>query len=96
VSWGTYGGQSPSPDGIRWHPASEAVNRPTRIRAGQGRENPAHDKRPQQDSNLRSRLRRALIMTSVTWTNGREHKVWGASGVQRALASGLVLVADEQ
>jgi hypothetical protein len=61
VNSGTYRGQSPSADSIRWHPASEAVNRPHRVRAGQGQESPTHDKRPQQDSNLRSRLRRPLL-----------------------------------
>jgi hypothetical protein len=61
VSWGTYGGQSPSPDGIRWHPVSEAVDRAISEPAGQGQKSPTHDKRPQQDSNLRSRLRRPLL-----------------------------------
>ncbi len=37
-----------------------------------------------QDSSLRSRLRRALIVTPVTWTNCREHKVLGCEwGVER-------------
>ena len=56
-----YGPQKPSDDGIRWHPVSEAVDKPVRETAGQGQERPAHDKRPQQDSNLRSRLRRPLL-----------------------------------
>ena len=36
---------------------------------------------------MRSRLRRALIVTPVTWTNGREHKVLGCEwGAESALA----------
>jgi hypothetical protein len=55
---GTHRGRRPSPDGIRRHPLSEDVKQPTSETADQGQERPAHDKRPQQDSNLRSRLRR--------------------------------------
>jgi hypothetical protein len=61
MTWAAYGPQNPSSDGIRWRQLSEAVNRAARVPAGQGQENPAHDKRPQQDSNLRSRLRRPLL-----------------------------------
>ena len=59
--WAAYGPQNPSDDGNRWHDVSEDVNQPTSETAGQGQERPAHDKRPQQDSNLRSRLRRRWI-----------------------------------
>ena len=59
--WAAYGPQNPSDDGIRWHDVSQAVNEPARVPAGQGQERPAHDRRPQQDSNLRSRLRRPLL-----------------------------------
>jgi hypothetical protein len=58
---GTHRGRRPSPDGIRRHRLSEDVNQPTNETAGQGQERPAHEKRPQQDSNLRSRLRRPLL-----------------------------------
>ena len=37
MTWGAYGGRSPSDDGIRWHHVSEAVNRAIRVPAGQGR-----------------------------------------------------------
>jgi hypothetical protein len=61
VSWGTYGGQSPSANGIRWHPVTEGDNEHSSVPAGQGRKMPGNNKRPQQDSNLRSRLRRPLL-----------------------------------
>ena len=59
--WAAYGPQNPSDDGIRWHEMSENVNQPTRVLAGQDPFDAAHAKRPQQDSNLRSRLRRPLL-----------------------------------
>src|SRR5580704_15258516 len=61
MTWGAYGGRKPSGDGIRRHSVSEDVNQPIRVPAGQTPQSPAHDKRPQQDSNLRSRLRRPLL-----------------------------------
>ena len=61
MTWGAYGAQNPSEGGIWRHEVSEVVNRPISETAGQGQERPAHDKRPQQDSNLRSRLRRPLL-----------------------------------
>ena len=61
MTWGAYGAQNPSSAGIRQHLVSEAVNQPSSVPAGQGQESPANNERPQQDSNLRSRLRRPLL-----------------------------------
>ena len=58
---GTYWGRSPSPDGIRQHSVSENDISVIRITAGQMAFDPATEWRPQQDSNLRSRLRRPLL-----------------------------------
>jgi len=62
--WAAYGPQNPSPDGIQRHPVSEAVNRAISGTAGQGAFSAGNDKRPQQDSNLRSRLRRPPLQSS--------------------------------
>ena len=59
--WAAYGPQNPSDDGIRWHDLSEDVKKPARVLAGQRPIDAASDVRPQQDSNLRSRLRRPLL-----------------------------------
>ena len=59
--WAAYGPRNPSDDGFRWHDVSEDVKQPARVLAGQRPIGAAHDKRPQQDSNLRSRLRRPLL-----------------------------------
>jgi hypothetical protein len=59
--WAAYGPQNPSDDGIRWHDMSSNVNQPARVPAGHSTFDPATDGRPQQDSNLRSRLRRPLL-----------------------------------
>jgi hypothetical protein len=48
----------PTDGGILWHAVTKRDNGHFRETAGQGRESPAKKKRPQQDSNLRSRLRR--------------------------------------
>ena len=61
VNSGTYWGRSPSPDGIRQHSVSENDISVIRITAGQMAFDPATEWRPQQDSNLRSRLRRPLL-----------------------------------
>ena len=58
---GTHRGRSPSDDGIQRHDVSKAVSQPTSETAAQGQEKPVKTKRPQQDSNLRSRLRRRWI-----------------------------------
>jgi hypothetical protein len=59
--WGAYGAENPSDGGIRWHDVSEDANRAVSKTAGQGQESPDTRKRPQQDSNLRSRLRRPML-----------------------------------
>jgi hypothetical protein len=61
MTWGAYGPRNPSEHGIRQQPVSEAVNQAVSETAGQGRESAAIGWRPQQDSNLRSRLRRPLL-----------------------------------
>jgi hypothetical protein len=61
VNSGTHRGRSPSDDGNRWHDVSEAVNQAANETAGQTQESPGNNVRPQQDSNLRSRLRRPLL-----------------------------------
>jgi hypothetical protein len=61
MSWAAYGPQNPSDDGIRWHDVSGDVNQPISVPAGQDRVGAVNDGRPQQDSNLRSRLRRPLL-----------------------------------
>ena len=61
MTWGAYGAQHPSEHSIRWHGVSEAVNRPIRINAGQGIFGAGNEGRPQQDSNLRTRLRRPML-----------------------------------
>jgi hypothetical protein len=59
--WAAYGPQNPSDDGFRWHDVSEDVKKPADVLAGQRPISAAHNRRPQQDSNLRSRLRRPLL-----------------------------------
>ena len=59
--WAAYGPQNPSDDGIRWQNMSENANQPSRVLAGQGPVGAGDEGRPQQDSNLRSRLRRPLL-----------------------------------
>ncbi len=61
MTWGAYGAQHPSDRSIRQHAASENDIDVICIPAGQKAFDRAHDERPQQDSNLRSRLRRPLL-----------------------------------
>ncbi len=61
MTWATPGPQKPSEHGIAWHPMSEAVNRAASVPAGQDAIDADSTMRPQQDSNLRSRLRRPLL-----------------------------------
>jgi hypothetical protein len=61
VNSGTYWGQSPSQGGICWHPVTGRDNGHSDVPAGQAHKTPGKSKRPQQDSNLRSRLRRPLL-----------------------------------
>ena len=59
--WGAHGAQNPSQASIRQHPGSENDTDVICVTAGQMAFDRAHDGRPQQDSNLRSRLRRPLL-----------------------------------
>ena len=59
--WAAYGPQNPSDDNMRRHDVSENDIHVIPVPAGQRPFRAAHVKRPQQDSNLRSRLRRAIL-----------------------------------
>ena len=59
--WGAHGAQHPSDGSIRQHRMSENDMCIICIYAGQMMYDPASGWRPQQDSNLRSRLRRPLL-----------------------------------
>jgi hypothetical protein len=61
VNSGTHRGRNPSRDDIRWHGASENDISVIYIPAGQDTISADSTMRPQQDSNLRSRLRRPLL-----------------------------------
>jgi hypothetical protein len=61
MTWATHGPQKPSSGGIRWRDVSEPVRQPFSVPAAQSRVDAGIDGRPQQDSNLRSRLRRPLL-----------------------------------
>ena len=58
---GTHGAQNPAPGGIGWRPVARAGTITFRVVAGERPISPGNEKRPQQDSNLRSRLRRPLL-----------------------------------
>jgi hypothetical protein len=64
MTWAAYGPQKPSAGDLFWHPASENDIDVIYIPAGQKLFDPASDGRPQQDSNLRSRLRRPPLQSS--------------------------------
>jgi len=51
-------GREPSRGGDQWRTVTKRDNGHCNETAGQGRKSAGNDKRPQQDSNLRSRLRR--------------------------------------
>jgi hypothetical protein len=59
--WAAYRPQKPSSDGISWRDVSEAVNQPVSVPAGQSDVGADSTMRPQQDSNLRTRLRRPML-----------------------------------
>ena len=59
--WGAHGAQHPSDGSIRQHRVSGNDINVICITAGQMVFDPASEWRPQQDSNLRSRLRRPLL-----------------------------------
>ena len=95
--WGAHGAENPSDGGIRWHDVSEAVNRPNRVPAGQDPVGAGQKGRPQQDSNLRSRLRspkpsKSRICTDlpVECFSGRNIGVGGAARPVACSASNQV------
>lgn len=61
ASWGAYEAQHPSETSIRQHQVAKNDISVICIIAGQIASGPATEWRPQQDSNLRSRLRRPLL-----------------------------------
>jgi hypothetical protein len=61
MTWGAYGAQHPSPDNIRWRIVTKRDNGHFGIGAGHDAFGAGQKERPQQDSNLRSRLRRRWI-----------------------------------
>ena len=70
--WGAYGGWNLSEGGFCCHPMSEPVIGPRNEMPAQPGLTAGTKKRPQQDSNLRSRLRRPMLYPlsyggSVTW-----------------------------
>jgi hypothetical protein len=61
MTWGAYGAQHPSETSNQWRDVTVRDNGHFHETPGQGQKSPTHDRRPQQDSNLRSRLRRPLL-----------------------------------
>jgi hypothetical protein len=96
VNLGTYWGQSPSRDGICRHPVTEGDNEHSSVPAGQGRKMPGNSKRPQQDSNLRSRLRRLTEFRSLTCGNALVPAILGTFSLVDGLSwpFGLEQMAD--
>ena len=58
---GTHWGWNPASGGIGWRQVTPADTITVRVIAGERPIGPGNERRPQQDSNLRSRLRRALL-----------------------------------
>ena len=58
MTWGAYGAQHPSPDNIRWRIVTKRDSGHFGIDADHDAFGAGQKGRPQQDSNLRSRLRR--------------------------------------
>ena len=61
MTWAAYGPQRPSQDNIRWRAVTKRDNGHFCETAGQRPFGAGQKGRPQQDSNLRSRLRRPLL-----------------------------------
>ena len=64
MTWSAPGPRNPSKDGIQRHDVSEPAIERFSVPAGQTPFNPPSDGRPQQDSNLRSRLRSPAARSS--------------------------------
>jgi len=67
--WGTHGGRNTAPGGIGGQRMALADITTIYVIAGERQFYPGQAERPQQDSNLRTRLRRALIKMTLTSTN---------------------------
>ena len=92
MTWGAYGAQQPPSGGLGRHHASENDISVIHVPAGQGTYSAADEGRPQQDSNLRSRLRRPLLSPlsyggcatpKSTSRKPREHVVGHENGARR-------------
>ena len=83
--WGAHGAQHPSDGSIRQHRVSENDMCVICIYAGQMMYDPASGWRPQQDSNLRSRLRRA--MAGITMASQETHRRQSRGRAQDAAPS---------
>jgi hypothetical protein len=85
---GTHWGRNSAPGGIGGHCMAPAGTSAARVIAGERAIGPGNKKRPQQDSNLRSRLRRALIARAMTSGNMQDSRAagctWGAGWGRRA------------
>ena len=69
--WGTHGGRNTAQGGIGGQRMALADIITIHLVAGERRFYPGQAKRPQQDSNLRTQLRRAQIKMALTSTNPR-------------------------
>jgi len=76
---GTHWGRNTALGGIRWLRAAPPDTTTIRVTAGERPFGPGNGWRPQQDSNLRSRLRRALLGGLVTWGSGPAARVRGCT-----------------
>ena len=84
----------PSDDGIRWHDVSQTVNRTLSETAGQRPFGAGNEESPQQDSNLRSRLRRVCRFKSLTFTDEPDPEILerrGSAGLRSGRISGCVV-----
>ena len=92
-TWAAYGPRNPSEDGIRQRAVSEHVNLAVSETAGQRPSGAAYGKRPQQDSNLRSRLRRAVPFKAL---NGPDAPYLAISGDRSGTGISTCSLAAEQ
>ena len=79
---GTHGARNPAPSGIGWRDVTPAGTVGIRVIAGERPIGPGNEKRPQQDSNLRTRLRRALTKMPLTSTDTQGQLLQGAVGAR--------------
>ena len=88
-TWGTHGARNTASGGVGWHHVSSAGTIAVRVVAGERPIGPGKKKRPQQDSNLRSRLRRPLLspLSYGGYAPGKGYQPKGAPGHARALGA---------